>query len=392
MEIPDGWQKNKIRDIAKIDVGRDLIEDRFSKDKNEQYCFPVYSNTVEKFGHYGFYDIPEYTAKSVTVVARGIGLGRAFARTEPFGAIGRLLVLSPLESVFNVNFLADYLNSNFRLFYESGGIPQLPGKTLGSYAVILPPLPEQRRIAEILGTWDRAIAATEALITASEAQKKALMQQLLTGKRRLPGFEGEWEEVRLDEFFQFKKGQGISKKSVVENGLFPCVLYGELYTHYGDVVRTVKSATNSNQGIPSVVGDVLIPASTTTTGIDLANATAVLEDGIRLGGDINILRPLDANTDSRFMARLLTYVETFKLARRAQGSTIVHLYGSHLKDIIVSVPDIAEQVAISDTIDLSEKPIQALQAKLQTLKTEKAALMQQLLTGKRRVKLTEAAA
>ena len=256
----------------------------------------------------------------------------------------------------------------------------------------LPPLRHRIHIAEILGTWDRAIAATEALIAKSEAQKKALMQQLLTAKRRLAGFEGEWKEGRLDEIFQFKKGKGISKKAVVEDGLIPCVLYGELYTHYGDVVRTVKSKTNSNEGVPSVVGDVLIPASTTTTGIDLANATAVLEGGIRLGGDINILRPLDANTESRFIARLLTYAETFKLAKRAQGSTIVHLYGNHLKDIVVSVPGHAEQVAISDAIDLSEQPIQALQAKLQTLKTEKAALMQQLLTGKRRVKLTEAAA
>ena len=59
MEIPEGWTKSKIRDVAKIDVGRDLIEERFSKIETEQYHFPVYSNTVEQYGHYGFYSTPE---------------------------------------------------------------------------------------------------------------------------------------------------------------------------------------------------------------------------------------------------------------------------------------------------------------------------------------------
>jgi len=414
MEIPEGWhlsrldklQSSNSRPVTKLGpFGSAIKKSDYTSKGYKVYGQQQVLSGDESYGDY-WIGQKKYDQLSACAVLPGdillstMGTPGYVLRLSNDALAGiinpRLMRISVCHDVANPLFLELHLKSNlvqrqFFGFRQGGTMPAINGKSVNSVKVLLPPLPEQKRIAEILGTWDRAIAGTEALIALSQEQKKALMQQLLTGKRRLPGFEGEWKKLRLDELFQFKKGQGISKKSVVGNGLIPCVLYGELYSHYGDVIRTVKSATNSNEGVPSVVGDVLIPASTTTTGIDLANATAVLEDGIRLGGDINILRPLNTNTDSRFMARLLTYAETFKLARRAQGSTIVHLYGSHLKDIVVFIPGHAEQVEISNAIDLSEQPIQALQAKLQTLKTEKAALMQQLLTGKRRVKLTEAA-
>ena len=415
MEIPEGWHVSRLdelpssnsRPVTKLGpFGSAIKKSDYTSEGYKVYGQQQVLSGDESFGDY-WVGQEKYDQLSACAVLPGdillstMGTPGYVLRLSSNSLAGiinpRLMRISVCHDIANPLFLELHLKSDlaqrqFFGFRQGGTMPAINGKSVNSIKVLLPPLLEQHRIAEILGTWDRAIAVTEALIAKSEAQKKALMQQLLTGKRRLAGFEREWKEVRLDEIFQFKKGKGISKKAVVEDGLIPCVLYGELYTHYGDVVRTVKSKTNSNEGIPSVVGDVLIPASTTTTGIDLANATAVLEGGIRLGGDINILRPLDANTESRFIARLLTYAETFKLAKRAQGSTIVHLYGNHLKDIVVSVPGHAEQVAISDAIDLSEQPIQALQAKLQTLKTEKSALMQQLLTGKRRVKLTEVAA
>jgi restriction endonuclease S subunit len=385
--IPEGWREAKIRDVAKIDVGRDLVEERFARKMSDTHRFPIYSNTVEQHGHYGFYDFPEYSAESVTVVGRGIGLGTAFARTTPFGAIGRLLVLSPKDQSFDVSYLADYLNHGFQIHYESGGIPQLPGKTLGNYSILLPPLPEQRRIAEILATWDRAIETVEVLIANARAQKKALMQSLLTGKHRLPGFSGAWTEKPLDALFHFLKGQGLSKDSVTKEGAFPCILYGELYTRYPEVIGDVVGRTNANDGALSRAGDVLIPASTTTTGIDLANATALLQSDVRLSGDINILRSKDAKQSAPFFAYLLTHIKKLEIASRAQGSTIVHLYGSALKPLLVRIPEPDEQHAIGAIVMDADKQISELKSQLTALRQEKSALMQQLLTGKRRVKL-----
>lgn len=269
------------------------------------------------------------------------------------------------------------------------GTGRLDTNLLKAFPVVLPQIEEQRRIAARLETWDRAIETVEALIANARAQKQALMQQLLTGKQRLPGFDATWSEYTLDSIFQFKRGQGLSKEAVSPDGVHPCILYGELYTRYPEVIREVVGRTNANDGLPSKAGDILIPASTTTTGIDLANATAVLDDNVLLSGDINILRPKNAKQSAPFFAYLLTHILKQKIASRAQGITIVHLYGAHLKPLIVIVPDPKEQHAIASVIMGVDDKILSLEAQLTALRQEKAALMQQLLTGKRRVGLPE---
>ena len=248
---------------------------------------------------------------------------------------------------------------------------------------------EQCYIANILSTWDRAIETVEALIAGARAQKQALMQQLLSGKKRLPKFVRPWTDWSLGSIFQFKKGQGLSKGAITADGVRSCILYGELYTRYPEVIREVVSRTNSNDGVRSKPGDVLIPASTTTTGIDLANATAILEGDVLLSGDINILRAKDPKQSAPFFAYLLTHILKHKIASRAQGITIVHLYGAHLEPLMVSVPTVDEQHAIAQIIINADDEILRLQTQLAALRREKAALMQQLLTGKRRVRLPE---
>lgn len=282
-----------------------------------------------------------------------------------------------------------YFQSRLWAFASSTGQPALSMGNIRNLPVPILPIEKQRKVAEILSIWDKAIATTEKLIANSEAKKKALMQKLLTGKNRLRGFDGEWKSARLDVLFKFKKGQGISKQAVCEEGAHSCILYGELYTRYGEIIDEVASRTNSNDGVPSVSGDLLIPASTTTSGIDLANVTAIGESGVKLGGDINILRMKKPNVSASFFAHYLTHVMKHDIASRAQGITIIHLYAAHLKDLEVQLPSLAEQEKISDVILTAAKEINSQKEKLQKLKSEKAALMQQLLTGKRRVAINK---
>jgi type I restriction enzyme S subunit len=197
----------------------------------------------------------------------------------------------------------------------------------------------------------------------------------------LPGFGGEWDNSRLDSLFLFKKGSGISKDKITNSGKAKCILYGELFTKYKEIVIEVISKTNSYEGIKSKIGDVLIPGSTTTSGVDLANATAILEDDIKLGGDIIILRP-KKKINPIFISHLLTHIKKKEIASRAQGITIVHIYSNLIKDIEISYPkDLQEQNAISDALTMVDDLIQSFDCKLYTLKREKKALMQQLLGG-----------
>lgn len=291
-------------------------------------------------------------------------------------------------------YLLEYCQSysarkHFMSCAKTGTMTTIDQEGVGSLNVLLPPLSEQQKIAQILSTWDKAIEKLESLITAKQKRKKALMQQLLTGKKRFAGFEGEFIEYRLEQLCLFKRGKGLSKEKLSSEGKYKCILYGELYTKYGEVITNVLSRTNDTDSIKSVSGDILIPSSTTTSGIDLANATALPEDDVLLGGDINILRPDIRKVCSEFLAYLLTHIKKHQIASRAQGITIIHLYGSDLKPLLVKLPDIKEQQKIVSVLSAADKEIEIHQNQLSAFKQQKKGLMQQLLTGKKRVKLDE---
>lgn len=250
---------------------------------------------------------------------------------------------------------------------------------------------EEDKIAQILSIWDKAIEKIEVLIVAKQKWKKALMKQLLTGKKRFSEFDEAFVEYKLEQLCHFKKGKGLSKEKLSSDGKYKCIHYGELYTKYSEVIGDVVSRTNEADSIKSVSGDILIPSSTTTSGIDLANAVALLEDDVLLGGDINILRPNMKKVCSEFLAHLLTHIKKHQIASRAQGITIIHLYGSDLKPLLVNLPSIKEQQKIASVLSSADKEIQNHQKQLATLKEQKKGLMQQLLTGKKRVIVREAA-
>src|SRR5690606_35080787 len=143
---------------------------------------------------------------------------------------------------------------------------------------------------------------------------------------RFPEFVnvGEWEEKILGDVATFFKGKGISKADIVEDGSLPCIRYGELYTHYNETITKIKSSTNlsTDDLILSQVNDVIIPASGETQ-IDIATASCVLQDGVALGGDLNIIR---TNLNGVFLSYYLNNAKKEDIAQMAQGISVVHLY------------------------------------------------------------------
>ena len=409
--IPEGWRENAIGELKK--GPRPVLKagpfgSAITKATYVPHGYKVYGQQEVLSGDFAAesYYISEAAYKKISscsvepgdVLITMMGtVGRVLevpAGAEPGVINPRLIRISADRARVHPTYLTCLLRtSTIQNLLErrahGGTMPGLNMKAISTVRLLLPPIEEQTRIVKILEYWEHAEKAALALIANARAQKKGLIQQLLTGKRRLPGFDSPWSERALESVFQFKKGQGLSKGAVTPDGVRPCILYGELYTRYPEVIREVVGRTNANDGFPSKTGDVLIPASTTTTGIDLANATAILENDVLLSGDINILRPKDEKQSAPFFAYLLTHILKHKIASRAQGITIVHLYGTHLKPLTVTVPDVEEQHAIASIILDADDEILCLEAQLTALRQEKAALMQQLLTGKLRVKLPE---
>lgn len=322
-----------------------------------------------------------------------------------FGAIGRHRIDSKIsvsgyynvfqcingnDPLFMEQFLRDYRLIHLYNKYATGSLiekKRVHFSQFLKFKLSLPKPKEQKKIMEILSTWDKAIELQEKLIEEKKKFKRGLMQKLLTGKIRFPEFTDDWKEYQLKAICKFMKGSGLSKEKLSENGVKKCILYGELYTTYLEVIQEVISKTNVVEGVPSQKGDVLIPASTTTSGIDLANATALEENSVLLGGDINILRNDKSLFNSSFLAHYLTHIKKFDLASKAQGITIVHLYGKHLKKIQIDLPPVKEQEKVAQVLLIQDDVIEILTEKLLQLKQQKKGLMQLLLTGIVRVEV-----
>ena len=199
-------------------------------------------------------------------------------------------------------------------------------------------------------------------------------------KLRFKEFTDEWSQTCLSEVVTFSKGNLLSKSDLDEQGSFSCILYGELYTKYHEVIRKVFSKTNYNSDniVKSKYGDILIPASGETP-IDISTSSCLLLDNILVGGDINILSP--KNCDGRFISYMISNNKRNTIARIAQGHSIVHLYSENLKQVNLDIPSLREQKKIADTLELLDKKIELQTKRIETLKLFKKGLLKKIFSS-----------
>ena len=199
-------------------------------------------------------------------------------------------------------------------------------------------------------------------------------------KLRFKEFNDEWISQKLFQLVEFSKGNILAKADLDETGNYPCILYGQLYTKYNEVIREVYSKTNRNENnIPkSQKGDVLIPSSGETP-IDISTSSCIQIDNVLLGGDINILRPISC--DGRFLSYLINNNKKTEIAKVAQGHSVVHLYNDNLKQISINIPSVQEQKRISDTLELLDKKIELQSKKIEDLKLFKKGLIQKIFSS-----------
>lgn len=286
-------------------------------------------------------------------------------------------------------FLGYFINSKS---FHSQLLPLIQGTKVYSVtkgdlkgtAVLKPPIEEQKRIAEVLSHFDEHIDNLAALLEKRKQVKAATMHALLSGTIRLPGFTAPWQKKSLSELFSFVRGNGLSKSAVGDKGEYPCILYGQLFTTYKENIQSVVSYTDIEEGVLSKKGDVLMPASTTTSGEDLATASALQYDGVRLGGDIIVLRPKQV-IDSLFMAYIIRLLKD-EITALAQGITIVHISGKRMLNLEVMIPtSVEEQSAIVAILSNMDRGIEALEQEIKKYRQMKEGAMEELLTGKVRL-------
>ena len=214
----------------------------------------------------------------------------------------------------------------------------------------------------------------------AECEKIKGSKNLNVPHLRFTEFSGEWKEELLDRIATLSKGIGIPKEQLSEDG-DPCILYGELYTKYkSEIIKQVESKTDidGSKLKRSKANDVIIPCSG-ETAVDIATARCVPFDSILLGGDLNVISL--HKYDGAFMSYQLNGKRKYDIARVAQGVSVVHLYGEHLKTIKTYNPTLPEQQKIAILLSLLDERIATQNKIIEDLKKLKCAIIEKVLNG-----------
>ncbi|MPM91090.1 hypothetical protein SDC9_138216 [bioreactor metagenome] len=264
-------------------------------------------------------------------------------------------------------------------------MPRADWNYVSSFPFPLPPLPEQIRIAEVLGTWDKAISNLQATITQKELLNKWLMQQLLTEKKRLKGFSGEWEEIRMKDVFKRidKVNDGDDKHSVMtisaKKGLvsqedkFDRVIAGDSLKKY-TLLNKNDFAYNKGNSKTYQMGCIY----------QLEEIESALVPFVYI-----CFSPTEKIYSAFYKHWFLAHGLDRQLNRiitsGARGDGLLNVNSDDFFKLKIPYPTIEEQTAIANVLQTASNEVQLLQKQLDKLREQKKGLMQVLLTGKKRL-------
>jgi len=301
----------------------------------------------------------------------------------------RLVMLRPDRNKIEPLFLARVLTTDkykFKIQRLSIGstVSRINISDIKSLTVPSPPLSEQKKIAQILSTWDKAITTTERLLANSQQQKKALMQQLLTGKKRLLDengvrFSGEWKRMHFGDVVTLGKDKFDPKK---ENSLEECIEleHIEQSTSTVDGSTSTKEATSTKSKFEK--NDILFgKLRPYLRKYWLADRAGVCST------EIWVFKTNSSFMLPEYLLQVVQLNSFIDVANKSSGTHMPRADWNVVKDFIIPVPSLSEQKVIADVLSSVQGQIHKLQKRVNILKEEKRALMQQLLTGKRRVQV-----
>lgn len=392
--LPEGWSEIALEDLANVERGK------FSaRPRND----PKFYNGTTPFVQTGDVSssdtyLREYTQ---TLNDEGVKVSKIFPKGTILvtiaanigdSAIAEFDVACP-DSVVGIQCYQEKSNNiwlKFKIDTIKKNLDNEAGKNaqkninlqlLKPLKILTPPLPEQEKIAAVLSTWDKAISATDALLANSRQQKKALMQQLLTGKRRLPGFTGEWKVVRagsvLHEEGARNRGSKITRVLSVTNQK-GFVLPEEQFS---------KRVASDNIENYKIIKRGQFGYNPSRLNVGSFGRLDTFEEGI-LSPLYVIFSIKDEYIDSDFFLAWMHSGETRqRIKGSTQGSVRESVSFNALASFPLNLPPLDEQRAIAAVLDAADREIVLLEQKAACLREEKKALMQQLLTGKRRVRL-----
>ena len=390
--IPEDWDLDYIENLAHITTGGRNTQDRVN---DGQYPFFVRSQTVERINSYSF------DGEAVLTAGDGVGTGKVFHYIKgKFDAHQRVYRISDFNERINGYFFYLYFSSHFyNRIMQMTAKSSVDSVRRDMIARMLIPFPsskaEQEAIAEALSDADALIESLEHLIAKKRHLKQGAMQELLTGKKRLPGFIEKWETHTFGEMFDILRSASNPRSDLVEHGEIGYLHYGDIHTHpspFLDCSCQLRAflAPGQSVGTPMMVdGDlVMVDASEDTIAIGKAVEIKSLNDRRAVAGlHTLLLRPKPEFFANGFKGYLQYFPSVrSSLVRSATGVSVYGVSKSSVKTIEVTIPKPDEQTAIAAILSDMDAEIAALEDKLAKARQIKQGMMQELLTG--RIRLT----
>ena len=416
--VPKDWQKKKLGEIGKFSTSS--VDKKINL--NEQYVYllnymDIYRNSILDES-YPFQSItaPKRQISSSNVVSGDVFFTPSSETPDDIGHscvfIGNIKNLvhsyhtiryrTHSPKVLDDRFKAYAFKSNDTYTYFRKAATGSTRFTISlpffkELEVLIPPSPEQKKIASILTSVDEVIENTQKQIDKLQDLKKATMNELLTKgightefkDSELGRIPKSWEVTFLDNLGNFSKGKGISKKDTSTRGV-PCIRYAEIYTNYDYVIKQFRSFISKDKVSTTKKlkkNDIVFAGSGETIADIGKSVSFVHECEAYVGGDTIVFSPIDG-VDSTFLSyQLNDDIRRIQLRKLGQGSSIVHIYSSGLKCMRVCLPPLYEQQKIASILTFLEDVIEDKRNKLYQTQSLKKSLMQDLLTGKIRVQV-----
>lgn len=379
------WKEVSVKDLMKIETGSRNTED---KNDDGQYPFFVRSQTVEHIDSF------HYDCEAVLTAGDGVGTGKVFHYINgKFDAHQRVYVMSQFKDVlgkyfyywFSKNFFAEVAKYTAKSSVDSVRRQMIAGMVLP-----LPSAEEQQKIVGILSDIDTLITNLQKLIQKKKDIRQGTLQMLVTGKKRLEGFSGDWVKINLAKNSRLKARigwQGLTTAEYLDEGYAYLITGTDFkdgrinwngchYVNYGRYVQDPNIQVSN--------GDLLLTKDGT---IGKVAYISDLDRPATLNSGVFVVKPITNAYTAHFMFYVLES-SVFKdfLQQLSAGSTINHLYQKDLVKFDLYVPPTTEeQEAITGILFDMDLDIYKLEEKLSKYQKIKQGMMDELLTGKVRL-------
>jgi len=401
--IPIDWEIKKIGDLAEIQTGSTPPTDN-RLNYGDEYLFvspadlgrSVYiKKTVKKLSKRGFEISRSFPKGSILFTCIGSTIGKTGIAFEALTSNQQINAVFPSEKLHYpfTYYILTFLSPRIRALAGEQAVPQINKSQFQSTLIFVPSLQEQKAIATALSDVDELIQSLDKLIAKKKAIKQGSMQRLLKspaeGGQRLPGFSGEWEVKKLGEILNFYQLGGNYPNTEKETE-YPLMKMGNIDRGNIDLQKIEYIPESCKRESKDILkyGDVLFNTRNT---LDLVGKVAIWRDDLKVAYFNSNLMRLSFKSEyisSNFFVNYLlnTKKSLDSLRSIATGTTsVAAIYTRDLLKIEVSIPDLEEQKAIAQTLIDMDQEIEVLEQKREKYKALKQGMMQELLTGKKRL-------